>query len=73
MLEQLQDFSQVLGLDLGARLSILNIAKVKVVEDVLNLSNLVIFQRTELLIVDAIVFVTLVGLCGESPTIQRCL
>ena len=57
VLQKLQYFAQVLGLNFLVGLSSLGRREVKVIKDVLDLSDFVIFHRARFLIEDAEVFV----------------
>ena len=57
MLKKLEDFTQVLCFNFRICFAMLDRTEVKIVEDVLNLSNFVIFQGSEFRIVYSKIFV----------------
>ena len=75
MLQELKNLSQVLSLDFRIRLRLLSLTtEVKVIENVFNLCDLIVFQSAELLIVDSEVFVfSCAGFtCESTSLVTRC-
>ena len=75
MLEQLKYFSQVLSLHFWISLGMLNGIEIEIVENVLDLSNLIVFKSPKLFVVDSEILVCggLLFSCKGAPCYIRLL